>query len=56
MSNGYSFGGKRAQNLRKRLAAIRNDPEAARALMAGKRPKDYPAPFNKAMQAKEPKA
>lgn len=56
MANGYSFGGKRAQNLRKRLAAIKKDPEAARAIMAGKRPKDYPAAFNKATQAKEPKA
>lgn len=39
---GYNFKGPKEQMMAKRLAALKSDPEAARALMAGKAPKDYP--------------
>lgn len=38
---GYNGRGRKAETMAKRLKALR-DPEAARALMAGKRPKGYP--------------
>lgn len=43
---GYNFGGKRAEAMRARLKALR-DPAAARALMDGKKPKDYPESYKK---------
>lgn len=39
---GYNFRGSKAEMMARRLAALKRDPEAARALMAGKRPKNYP--------------
>lgn len=38
---GYNGKGRKGEMMAKRLKALR-DPAAARALMAGKRPKDYP--------------
>lgn len=42
MSNGYNFGGKKAQLLRRRLKFLRDNPEAGKLLVQGKRPKGYP--------------
>jgi len=42
MSRGYNFGGKKAKLLRARVRFLADNPEAAKLLARGIRPRGYP--------------